>query len=492
MKTSDFRGFPSDEQELPPAEMPTISLLTMLRLGTFNMGLGILSLLTLGLLNRIMIDEMRVPAFAAIGAIAIHQFMAPARVWLGQLTDSKPLLGHHRTSYIWLGMGTMVLMLFAAVQVMWQLGATIAESGWGPEAYPWLVLFAGIFVIYGFGLCATSTPFTALLVDVSDEKTRSQVVGIGWSMLLVGIIMGAVLTKTVLDSLADVPSFLELQTSVNQLFVIALAVVCALTVFSTFGVEKKYSQLRQRSSARDREDSISLGQAIKVLTASRQTGIFFVFLLVLSLSLFTQDGVLEPYGGEVFAMSISETTGLNVFFGMGTLVGIIATGFLLVPSLGKKRVVKLGCTGAAVGLLLIAASGITADPKALQGALSFFGIFSGILTTGSIVLMLDLTAAETAGTFIGAWGLAQAIARGSAQILGGALLSLGKIASGIPSATEGVEIAGSRLLPAYSLVFITQAVGMMLAIALISRVNVREFQLSAKEAITAALESDLD
>lgn len=488
METSDLSDLPVEAS----AEIPRLGLLAMLRLGLFNMGLGILSLLTLGLLNRVLIDELRVPAVAAIGAIAIHQFMAPARVWFGQLTDARPLMGHHRTSYIWLGIGTMALMLYCAVQVMWRLGATVAELGWGPAAYPWLGLFAACFAIYGLALCATSTPFTALLVDVSDDKTRSQVVGIGWSMLLLGIIFGAVLTQKTLESLAAVPSLAQLQESINQLIVIALLVVCALTVFSTFGIEQKYSRLRQRSLARDREDNISLGQALKVLTASRQTGIFFVFLLVLSLSLFTQDGVLEPYGGEVFAMGIAETAGLNIFFGSGTLLGILVTGFVLVPLLGKKRAVKLGCLGAALGLILIALSGITADPKALQGALSLFGIFSGVLTTGSIVLMLDLTAAETAGTFIGAWGLAQAIARGSAQVLGGALLSLGKLLSGVPAAADGVEIPGSSLLPAYSLVFVTQALGMGVAIALLSRVNVREFQLNAKQAITAALESDLD
>ena len=41
------------------------------------------------------------------------------------------------------------------------------------------------------------------------------------------------------------------------------------------------------------------------------------FLLVLSLSLFMQDAVLEPYGGQVFGMAITETTQLNAFFGIG-------------------------------------------------------------------------------------------------------------------------------------------------------------------------------
>ena len=479
----------SDLTVAPQADIPQIGLFTMVRLGVFNMGLGIMSLLTLGVLNRVMIDELKVPALVAAGAIAVHQFMAPARVWFGQLSDSKPLLGHHRSGYIWLGIVSMWATAFVAVQVMWILGEHIAQFGWGPGAYPWVALLSIVFAFYGLALSSTSTPFTALLVDVSDEKTKSQIVGIGWSMLMLGIVAGVAIVSTVLGPLEGASSVAELRGPINRLFVIAPAIVCTLALVSTFGVEKKYSQLEQRSLASGRDDSVTLKQAVKVLTASRQTGLFFCFLLVLSLSLFTQDAILEPYGGEIFNMPINKTTALNGYFGGGTLLGIIFTSFVLVPLLGKKRTVKVGCACAAVCLLGLAAAGTTASPAVLGGAVGLFGIAAGLLTTGSIILMIDLTAAETAGTFIGAWGLAQAMARGGASVLGGALLSLGKNLTG---AATAINPTSEQLLPAYALVFATQAVGMLVAIALVSRVNIQEFQLDAKQAITAALETDLD
>ncbi|MBE9076445.1 BCD family MFS transporter [Romeria aff. gracilis LEGE 07310] len=463
----------------------------MLRLGMFNMGLGIMSLLTLGVLNRVMIDELRVPALVAAGAIAVHQFMAPARVWFGQLSDTRPLLGHHRSGYIWLGIISMAVTAFLSVQVVWRLAASIAETGWQWSLTNifWVGLLALMFALYGLALSSTSTPYTALLVDVSDEQTQSRLVGIGWSMLMVGIIAGVIITVKVLDSLSDVPTLAQIQSSINRLFIIAPAIVCGLAIFSTVGIEKKYSHLEQRSRAANREDQITLGRALRILTASRQTGLFFCFLLVLSLSLFMQDAVLEPYGGQIFGMKIAETTQLNAYFGLGTLLGIIAAGFLLVPRLGKKRTVKLGCSAAAGCLVLLTLTGLTAQPPLLMGSVGLFGLAAGVLTTGSIVLMLDLTAAETAGTFIGAWGLAQAMARGGATLLGGGLLTLGK--RGMALVTVG-PIPEEQQLPAYALVFLTQAVGMIIAIALLSRVNIREFQLNAKAAITAALESDLD
>jgi BCD family chlorophyll transporter-like MFS transporter len=460
----------------------------MLRLGVFNMGLGIMSLLTLGVLNRVMIEELRVPALIAAGTIAVHQFMAPARVWFGQMSDARPLLGHHRSGYIWVGIVSVAVVSFVALQVVWQLGERIADQGWGPQAYPWVGLLGLLFAIYGLALSATSTPFTALLVDVSDEDSRSRLVGIGWAMLMVGIITGVVITTIVLKPIDLDAPIEQVRSAVNRLFIIAPAVVCLLAFFSTVGVERRYS--RRRSTPDQREDSLTLGRALKILTASRQTGLFFSFLLVLSLSLFMQDAILEPYGGEVFGMTIAETTRLNAAFGLGTLLGIIVTGWLVVPRLGKQRSVSLGCSWAALCLVGITLSGLTGSPTVLLTAVFLFGSASGVLTLGAIVLMLDLTVTETAGTFIGAWGLAQAIARGSATVLGGAVLDLGRAL--LRLFNGGGEIGEPQVLLAYGLVFGLQALGMVVAIGLLRRVNIQEFQANARAAITAALQGEMD
>ena len=67
-------------------EMPTI-----FRLGLFNMGLGLMAVLTLAVLNRVMISELGIPATITGGILATSLFVSPARVWFGQLSDNKPL-----------------------------------------------------------------------------------------------------------------------------------------------------------------------------------------------------------------------------------------------------------------------------------------------------------------------------------------------------------------------------------------------------------------
>lgn len=128
------------------------------------------------------------------------------------------------------------------------------------------------------------------------------------------------------------------------------------------------------------------------MTASRQTGVFFTFLLVMTISLFMQDPILEPYAGQVFGMPLAESTRLNVFYGMGILIAYGVTGFYIVPRLGKRRTARLGCVLVAICAFMLGLSGFTANVAFLKSSLFLFGLATGFLTTAAISLMLDLTA----------------------------------------------------------------------------------------------------
>jgi BCD family chlorophyll transporter-like MFS transporter len=454
--------------------LPRINLFTMFRLGLFQMGLGLLSLLTLGILNQVLISELQIPAILASGAIAMYQFMSPARVWMGQMSDAKPIRGYHRSGYIWSGLVAQAVCLFVAIEVVWQLGAS-AATGWTAVTTAWMVLLAAVFAVYGLCIASSSTPFAALLVDVSDEDNRSQLVGIVWAMLMVGIVAGAIAGEKLLENIA--PG--DLQGAITRLFIIFPLSVVFLGIIATVGIEKKYSRYGRRSSLAGREDKITLRQALSILTASKQTGFFFLFLLVMTISLFLQQPVLEPYAREVFGLSIGESAGLNQFWGYGILAGIGLSGFWIVPRLGKQRTAMIGCLFSAVCFVLVILAGVTTNPTTLRSAVMLFGLASGILTNSAVSLMLDLTAAETAGTFIGAWGLAQALAQASATVLGGALLDIGRQVF-------------SQTYFAFALVFACQAVGMVVAFGLLTRINVQTFKTESGKAIATLMEMDLD
>ncbi|HLP89094.1 MAG TPA: BCD family MFS transporter [Nostocaceae cyanobacterium] len=470
------------DRESENLAVPKVGILTMFRLGLFQMGLSMMSILTLGVLNRVMIQEIAIPATLASVMLALPAFVSPSRVWFGQISDAKPLWGYHRTAYVWVGAAILAIAAFCAVQIIWQLNLVVSGAQgwvWTTQTIGWMAVLSLIFAIYGLAVSASGTAFAALLVDVSEENNRSQVVGIVWSVLMVGIIVGAVISSRLLKQItADAPIEV-IQPAVNRLFIIVPAIVFGLSIAATWGVEKKYSLYTKRSQLVNREDSITLGAAWKILTASPQTGLFFTFLLVMTISLFMQDPILEPYAGQVFKMPLAESTMLNTFYGTGILIAYGSTGFLVVPRIGKRRTTRIGCILVAFAAILLGLSGFSGNPNFLKFALVIFGLATGFVTTGAVSLMLDLTVAEAAGTFIGAWGLAQSISRGTATVIGGTVLDIGK--KFIPN-----------LVLAYGLVFGLEAFGMLLSLWFLSRVNVTEFQTTTAKAIATVLESDLD
>ncbi|HEY9617360.1 MAG TPA: BCD family MFS transporter [Microcoleaceae cyanobacterium] len=485
METGDFSNSPNDQPVEPSATthpLPRITLPIMLRLGLFQLGLGMMSVLLTGLLNRVMIKELGVPATIASVVLAVTLFVSPLRVWFGHLSDRKPLWGKlHRTSYVLTGAICFALLAYLAVQVMWQLGAVSRSVGWdNGTAYGWTIALAAVFGLYGIALSSSSTPFATLLVDVTDQDDRAKLVGIDWAMLTGGIAIGGILIKVLLKRLETDPSGSTLQASVNNVFVIMPLIVVILAFVATWGIEQKYSRfMHHRQVLANANESITLARSWQILTSSRQTRFFFSFLLAMTLGLFLQDTILEPYGGEVFRMPPGDTAILNSFFGGGALLGILGAGFWVAPRIGKRQTAYVGCQLVVLSIVLIIGSGFTGNAKFLQLALLLFGIASGVTTTGAVTLMLDLTATETAGMFIGAWGLSQALARGCATVVGGGLLDLAKKLT-------------TDLVAAYGFVFILQAVAMLIAIGLLGRVNVQEFQAKSKEAIAAVMGSELE
>ena len=140
--------------DLTTQPLPRIGLLTMFRLGLFQMGLGMMSLLTLGIVNRIAIDELRVPALIATGAIAMERLVSPARVFFGQLSDSKPLFGRHSQRLCLDWGGTLHQSLLRYHTGSLATGSEFANP-WHDPPYLWLGrLVCGLFyALWPFHQC---------------------------------------------------------------------------------------------------------------------------------------------------------------------------------------------------------------------------------------------------------------------------------------------------------------------------------------------------
>ncbi|NBP99116.1 MAG: MFS transporter, partial [Synechococcaceae bacterium WB6_3A_227] len=155
-----------------------------------------------------------------------------------------------------------------------------------------------------------------------------------------------------------------------------------------FGARSAAQASRFRASKSPKIQELGFSDSIKLLRADPQVAYFFCVLCLFTFSLFLQEAVLEPYGGAVFNMTVCDTTRLNALWGMGTLVGIASTGFLLVPKLGPQRTALIGGAVSAVFLVAIAASGLFQSLPLFKFALVLFGYGAGVGTNACLTLML--------------------------------------------------------------------------------------------------------
>ena len=293
-----------------------------------------------------------------------------------------------------------------------------------------------------------ATAYLALVTDLTTEAERGRVVSIIWTMMMIGILFGALGGATYLKDF----SFERL----ISLFWLAAGLVVILTFFALWRME-------HRRRGPDAAHAPSLRVALTVLRHSRQTRLFFVVILLGLFFHFMQDVILEPFGGEVLGLTVQQTTMFNAYNMVGVIAGLLLGGAFVIPRIGKKRVAAAGNLIGVIAFVMLVAISLRGDPGPVPLAILLMGLGTGAFTVGGVSLMMDLTIAGQAGLFVGTWTLSQALAKFASSILSGTVHDL-------------VIMAGGQSHVAYALVFGIEALGMLLVTGLLLHVNVQAFR----------------
>jgi len=455
-----------------------LSFLRLARLSLFQGCLGCLAVIFAGMLNRIMISELAFPAILVGGGLAFEQLMAPSRVLFGNISDSWPIKGKKRTPYIWLGSAGFCTMAVLSIPLIFITEKALRLGDWLPIATCSIALCI-LFSLYGLAVSMATTPYLALVIDLTTEQERPKAIGVIWCMLTIGIVVGAIAISITTKGLDGVTEVSLLEPALQKFMIWVAGIVLIISIISCWGIEPNQPTQKPDNSTTNRE--IGLKESWALVTASPQIIIFFTFLVLYTLGLFLQDPILESYGAEVFNLPISKTTLLNAFWGGGTLFGLLLAGLWITPSLGKLSTARVGCWMIIVSLILLILCGFTESVNGLYGVLVIFGVAAGLATNSALSLMLDLTLPEVAGTFVGVWGLAQALSRALGKIVGGGLLDVGRSFSG-----------QDNTFFAFSFVFLLEIVVMVLAIVVLEKVNVKRFKEETSMKMETFMMVDLD
>jgi BCD family chlorophyll transporter-like MFS transporter len=247
----------------------------------------------------------------------------------------------------------------------------------------------------------------ALATDLAPVESQPKVVGLMYVMLLLGMIVcaqifGAALTNFSPARLIQVIQGAAVATMV--LNVVAMWQQEARTPFT--GVKPTHQP--------------SFGEAWASFTAGLGAKRRLIAVGLGTMAFSMEDVLLEPYGGQILNLTVSQTTKLTALLAIGGLCGFGLASRVLSRGMDPFR---MACYGAFVGvpafLCVILAAPFDNSMALFALGTALIGFGAGLFGHGTLTATMNLAPEEQAGLALGAWGAVQASAAGIAIALGG-------------------------------------------------------------------------
>jgi len=380
----------------------------LLRLSLFQVSVGMAAVLLTGTLNRVMIIELGVSASLVAVMVALPFLLAPARALIGHKSDThRSLLGWRRVPYIWFGsltqFGGLAIMPFALLLLQSQ---TLGPTWIGP------VSAALAFVLTGLGIHMVQTSGLALATDIAPEKDRPRVVALVYMMLLVGMFLAAIVFSWLLQDFSP--------KRLIQVIQGAAAVTMILNVIALWKQEPRRPSLTSPELPRE-----SFTEGWKTYRKDPRSLRLLITLALGTVGFSMQDVLLEPYGGEVLGMSVSQTTLLNAVFAAGTLAGFAIAARMLGHGRDPFRLAAFGSMVGIVAFTLVIFSAPFESALLFRCGTALIGLGGGMFAVGTMTACIEIADRSGSGLALGAWGAVQASAIGIGLASGGLIRDAG-------------------------------------------------------------------
>ena len=429
-----------DEQQRP------FTLWRGLRLSSFQIGSAMGDILITSIWNRILIVNFGIPATPVGLLIALRYLLSPLSLWAGNLTDSRPIFGLRRTPMIWLGRVLMVASLpFLGLSVT-RLEASTTD--------PWGWLFALVSSLaYGIGTLISGGPFLALVRESAPEQLQGVAISMAQTVLIIFFAVVGI------GFSIWMPAY-DLQVF-WQMIVATMLVGGFFWFFAIAGIERRQTL----TAAEQPAAAARLGEVMRTIWSDRRTRLFFLFLSLGTLASWSHEAILEPFGADVFNLSMGATTRFNSYWQTATVITLVIGGVLWRkrPPEAQQRLTSVGLFIMAAGLLILVTAAVAGQRHLLEIALLVFGGGFGIYTYGGVGLMAVMSPDRHAGVYLGLWTISNLLFKGLGTLLGGGLRDLFLLQMGWPPGLS------------YGVIFLLQALGLATAALLLTRIDILGF-----------------
>ena len=406
---------------------------SIFRLGLVQLCIGSSVVIPLSTLNRLMKVELALPATIAGFLIALHYAVQLTRVNWGHLSDKS----QNRSQWIVLGM-----LILGIGGILASTSIPLIENRFSYG----IILALLSYSLIGFGVGAAGTPLLALLATYSSKSQKGFAASITFLMMILGLAITGITVGTILDPYSH-QKLLKITSS--------LAIITIIISFlSLRNLERSLQNSSHALSPNTINSDVPILEGIKKVWMEREARLFTIFIFISMGAFSMQDPILEPFAGEVFGFTVGESTKLDGFHKIGTLIGIISIVLCLSKfriGFGSLSIVKnehlgseklwliTGCLLSALSLFIISLLALTfTEPNLLNSVVFIFGISNGVFTAGVLGTMLHLASRGSSdnkeGTRMGIWGAAQAYATMIAVFFSTLLVDiLGLIMTSLPS-----------------------------------------------------------
>lgn len=441
------RRFALDPRWLPFADIGTadVPFSRFLRLSMFQLSVGMVTTLFFGTLNRVMIVELQVPAALVALFTAIPLLVAPFRALIGFKSDThRSILGWRRIPYLWMG----TLFQWAGLAIM-PLALLVLADPLHEAAKPVGAVASGIaFFLVGMGSHTTQTAGLALASDLSAEDKRPRVVALMYLMLLVGVVLSAFAFGFLLADYQPVRLIRVIHGAAFATIWIN-GVACWRQEPRRWGIEPYRKDERRPLFADAWRTFLAGGKVVRLLVAVAIG--FFAFNL--------QDVLLEPYGAQIFGLSVSQTTGLTGLMALGAVLSFAASARLLESGWDPIRVAAVGAIAGVASLTLVLFASAFDSVTMFRLGSAGIGFGEAMFGVGTLSYAMALRDAEQHGIALGAWGAVFATGEGMGLALSGAMKDVvTRVAHSTAPASIPADLVG------YNSVFVIEAVALVVTL----------------------------
>ena len=406
---------------------------SIFRLGLVQLCIGSSVVIPLSTLNRLMKVELALPATIAGFLIALHYAVQLTRVNWGHLSDKSS----NRSQWIVFGM-----LILGIGGILASASIPLIESRFSYGIMLALLSYS----LIGFGVGAAGTPLLALLATYSSKSQKGFAASITFLMMILGLAITGITVGIILDPYSH-----------QKLIKITSSLAILTNIISFLSLRNLERSLQNSSNALTQNtinSDVPILEGIKKVWMERDARLFTIFIFISMGAFSMQDPILEPFAGEVFGFTVGESTKLDGFHKIGTLIGIISIVLCLSKfrfGFGSLSIIKnerlgseklwliTGCLFSALSLFIISLLALTfTEPNLLNSVVFIFGISNGVFTAGVLGTMLHLASRGSGdnkeGTRMGIWGAAQAYATMIAVFFSTLLVDiLGLIMTSLPS-----------------------------------------------------------